>query len=121
MTDPRLIDFDSFRAEQAAAPFLFRVGGHTYELPNSPPADAALEIIRLKDLGEEKLPPETVFRLATAVFGQAIVDAFVKVERFSVVELGKAIERYMVAVNQTMAPPPNRKTRRARKSLSPST
>ena len=55
-TDPLLIDFDAFRAEQQARPLIIRVGGTEYALPSSPPAAVALDGIRLARRGARDDP-----------------------------------------------------------------
>jgi hypothetical protein len=118
-TDPLLIDFDAFRAEQQARPLIIRVGGQDYALPSSPPASVALDGIRLARSGATSVAADEVANLAEGLFGAAVLDELVRVHRLTVVELQALISRVMDAYAAEASPPPNRATRRSqRRTLS---
>ena len=86
-TDPLLIDFDAFRAEQQARPLIIRIGGQDYALPSSPPASVALDGIRLSRSGATTIPADDVAGLAEGLFGTAVLDELLRVHRLTVAEL----------------------------------
>lgn len=66
----KVIDFDAFRAEQAAEPVELRINGHTYALPASIPASLALDIIRRNpDDSELELSASELATLGDKIFG----------------------------------------------------
>jgi len=115
MTDPLLIDFDAFRAEQQARPLIIRVGGQDYALPSSPPASVALDGIRLARSGATSVAADEVANLAEGLFGKAVLDDLVRVHRLTVVELQALISRVMDAYAVEASPPPNRASRRTQR------
>jgi hypothetical protein len=114
-TDPLLIDFDAFRAEQQARPLIIRVGGQDYALPSSPPASVALDGIRLARSGATSVAADEVANLADGLFGAAVLDELVRVHRLTVVELQALIGRVMDAYAAEASPPPNRASRRSQR------
>ena len=114
-TDPLLIDFDAFRAEQQARPLIIRVGGQEYALPSSPPASVALDGIRLARSGATSVAADEVANLAEGLFGKAVLDELVRVHRLTVVELQALIGRVMDAYAAEASPPPNRASRRSQR------
>ena len=119
-SDPLLLDFDAFRAEQQARPLLIRVGGTEYALPSSPPAVVALDGIRLSRSGATTVPADEVARLAEGLFGATVLDELLRVHRLTVAELQALISRVMDAYAAEASPPPNRAIRR-RQRRTPST
>ena len=114
-TDPLLIDFDAFRAEQQSRPLIIRVGGQDYALPSSPPASVALDGIRLARSGATSVAADEVANLAEGLFGKAVLDDLVRVHRLTVVELQALISRVMDAYAVEASPPPNRASRRTQR------
>ena len=114
-TDPLLIDFDAFRAEQQTRPLIIRVGGQDYALPSSPPASVALDGIRLARSGATSVAADEVANLAEGLFGKAVLDDLVRVHRLTVVELQALNSRVMDAYAAEASPPPNRASRRTRR------
>ena len=114
-TDPLLIDFDAFRAEQQSRPLIIRVGGTEYALPSSPPASVALDGIRLARSGATSVAADEVANLAEGLFGTAVLDELVRVHRLTVVELQALISRVMDAYAAEASPPPNRASRRTQR------
>lgn len=111
-TDPLLIDFDAFRAEQQARPLIIRIGGQDYALPSSPPASVALDGIRLSRSGATTVPADEVATLAEGLFGKAVLGELVGVHRLTVTELQALITQVMDIYAAEASPPPNRATRR---------
>ena len=114
-SDPLLIDFDAFRAEQQARPLIIRVGGTDYALPSSPPAAVALDGIRLSRSGATTIAADDVARLAEGLFGTAVLDDLLRVHRLTVAELQALIGRVMDAYAAEASPPPNRARRRTQR------
>ena len=87
-TDPLLIDFDAFRAEQQARPLIIRIGGQDYALPvesagvgrarRDPPRPAA---------ARRPCRPTRSRGLAEGLFGTAVLDELIRVHRLTVAEL----------------------------------
>jgi hypothetical protein len=111
-TEPLLIDFDAYRAEQQARPLIIRIGGQDYALPSSPPASVALDGIRLSRSGATTVPPDEVAGLAEGLFGRAVLDKLIGVHRLTVVELQALITQVMDIYAAEASPPPNRASRR---------
>ncbi len=119
-SDPLLIDFDAFRAEQRTRPLIIRVGGTDYALPSSPPAAVALDGIRLSRSGATTIAADDVARLAEGLFGTAVLDELLRLHRLTVAELQALIGQVMDAYAAEASPPPNRAIRR-RQRRTPST
>lgn len=117
------IDFDAFRAEQRAEPLVVKVGGQDYNLPASPPADVAFDLIRRisDDKTTISIPPKELPALAESLFGKDMYDELVHRHRLTVEEIGWLISEVMSKYQTDAAPPPNREGRRAMKRKSPST
>lgn len=114
-SDPLLIDFDAYRAEQQARPLVIRIGGQDYALPSSPPASVALDGIRLSRSGATTVPPDEVAALAEGLFGRTVLDELVRVHRLTVAELQALITSVMDIYAAEAGPPPNRASRRTRR------
>lgn len=114
-TEPLLIDFDAYRAEQQHRPLIIRIGGQDYVLPSSPPASVALDGIRLTRSGATTVPPDEVAGLAEGLFGKTVLDELVGVHRLTVDELQALITRVMDIYAAEASPPPNRSSRRTRR------
>ena len=114
-TDPLLIDFDAYRAEQQGRPLIIRIGGQDYALPSSPPASVALDGIRLSRSGATSVPADEVAGLAAGLFGTAVLDELIGVHRLTVAELQALITRVMDIYAAEASPPPNRASRRTQR------
>jgi hypothetical protein len=114
-TDPLLIDFDAFRAEQQERPLIIRIGGQDYALPSSPPASVALDGIRLARSGAASVPADEVAGLAEGLFGKSVLDELLRVHRLTVAELQALITQVMDIYAAEASPPPNRVSRRTQR------
>lgn len=114
-TDPLLIDFDAYRAEQQGRPLIIRIGGQDYSLPPSPPASVALDGIRLSRSGATTVPADEVAGLAAGLFGKPVLDELIGVHRLTVAELQALITRVMDIYAAEASPPPNRGSRRTQR------
>jgi hypothetical protein len=114
-TDPLLVDFDAFRAEQRSRPLIIRIGGQDYALPSSPPASVALDGIRLARSGATAVPADEVASLAEGLFGKPVLDELIRVHRLTVAELQALITQVMDIYAAEASPPPNRANRRTQR------
>jgi hypothetical protein len=111
----RLIDFDAFRAEQAAEPVRLLIGGVEYELAPGIPANLALDTVRMQsDLGAgASLRPEQIEPIARGLFGDELFEKLLTEQRLTIDELPALVRMAFEAYNATAVPAPKRATRRA--------
>jgi hypothetical protein len=111
----KLIDFDAFRAEQAAEPVRLLIGGVEYELAPALPASLALDVVRMQsELGAgAELRPEQIEPIARGLFGDELFATLMAEHRLTIDELPTLVRLAFEAYNAGAVPAPNRVTRRA--------
>ena len=98
----KFIDFDQFRAEQAQVPVRIKIGGETYELPPTLPADIGVAVIRMQeDLGpDSKIPPSQVMEFCRDVFGEDLWETILHKHRVTLEELPKLLYAVLEAYTE---------------------
>ena len=121
----RVIDFDAFRAEQAAKngtgeehPTII-VGGRVYDLPPDLPATIAVEVIRLQKTegAQANVDPQMLLDIGNALFGESTFREILDAERMGVKDMGSLITQAFKAYDPSEGKDaaPNRATRRRSK------
>lgn len=116
----KVVDFDQFRAEQNGEPVVIKLGGREWNLPPSPAAELALDVIRWQSDNLDVVPPDKLMDLARGLLTAELLEFALHEQKLTLDELWTLLNMVSEIYTQA-ASGPNRETRRAAKRRSRST